>query len=54
MDQRSFDLNNDKQHEIFETLPNEQQREVIQLMTKLIAAVFQLSKEEDHDNTQCE
>jgi len=54
MDQRSFDLTNDKQHESFQTLPREQQHEVMQLMATIIAAVFQLPKEEHHDDTQCE
>ena len=49
MDQRSLDLNNDKQHENFQNLPKEQQHEVIQLMACLIAAVFQLLDEEDRE-----
>lgn len=54
MDQRSFDLNDDKPHEIFKKLPKEQQHEVMQLMACLIVAVFQLPKDKDHDDPQCE
>ena len=52
MEQRSLDLTDDTSHQYFQNLPSNHQREVIDLMAKLIMTVFQSIQDETYDDSQ--
>jgi hypothetical protein len=52
MQQQSLDLTDDTSDQYFQNLSSNHQREVIDLMAKLIMTVFQSIQEETHDDSQ--
>ena len=52
MQQQSLDLTDDTSDQYFQNLSSNHQCEVIDLMAKLIMAVFQSIQEETHDDSQ--